>query len=221
LPPRCSPIASATPARGTTSPSAKHAAVATRKAIPKNLARRVARNGLADGNPAHDPHYVTKLNKVPLGDWYVVAGPPGIRLGSHPFTDVVDAVTAAQRKRRQTLGFEQDEERLKIFVRVADMDLKALRRSGDWRITGAWGSVFVNGPDGFHLSVETRAIGNGSFMEKAPEWETVKRRLHFCRYTGEGFLYLDRLPASDSESAAIRGVLGIPEIVIEKKREAA
>jgi hypothetical protein len=81
--------------------------------------------------------------------------------------------------------------------------------------------VFVNGPDGFHLSVETRAIGNGSFMEKAPEWETVKGRLHFCRHTGEGLLYLDRLPASDRESAAIRGVLGIPEIVIEKKREAA
>jgi hypothetical protein len=178
---------------------------------------------LADGNPPYDPQYVAKLTKVPPRDWYVIAGPPDTARGSHPFQDVIDAVTAAQHRRRQTLGFERDKERLTIFVRVADIDPKALRSpgSGDWRISGEWGSVFVNGPDGFHLSVETRMIGNGSFMEKAPEWETVKRRLHFCRHTGEGLLYLDRLPRSDKESTAIRSVLGIPEVVITKKQEAA
>ncbi len=51
----------------------------------------------------------------------------------------------------------------------------------DWRISGEWGSVFVDGEDGYHLSVETRIEGIGSFMTDAPTWDDVQRRLHFCR----------------------------------------
>ena len=86
----------------------------------------------------------------------------------------------------------------------------------DWRISGEWGSIFVNG-DGYHLSIETQILGSGSFMEKAPTWAEAKRKLEFASKRDplnpgagerEGCLYLDRLP-TPKEAVAICSVLGI------------
>jgi len=192
---------------------------------------------LADGNPPHDLKPLATVNDVPMEQWRVVKGPPGCIKVSEPnafspFAAVRDQIIDRQRSGRRTLGHDADHKRLKAFMVAADVPFKCevdylpkgwrsvLRRPAwaptatpsefsDWRISGEWGSVFVDGEDGYHLSVETRIEGTGSFMTDAPTWDDVQRRLHFCRAGGEGCLYLKGLP-TPKQAVAICAVLGIP-----------
>src|SRR5581483_9420678 len=191
---------------------------------------------LAGGNPPYDPYPLATANAVPLESWRIIKGPPGCinsKTGYHLFAFVCDQIMERQRARRRTLGHDADHKLLKRFMVAADIPFKSesidylpkgnksvLRRPAwsataepsqwsDWRISGEWGSVFVDGEDGYHLSIETRITGPGSFLEDAPEWDDVKQRLDFCRAKGEGLLYLKGLP-TPRQAIAICAVLGIP-----------
>jgi hypothetical protein len=148
---------------------------------------------------------------VPIQDWRIIHGPPGCidvkkPNALYPLASICEQVMERQHARRETLGFDEDHRRLKTFMVAADIPFKCeggidylpkgwksvLRRPAaspteepsqysDWRISGKWGSVFVHGEDGYHLSVETRIEGSGSFMTEAPLWNDVKRKLDFCR----------------------------------------
>jgi hypothetical protein len=35
-----------------------------------------------NGNPPHDPNHLRRITEVPLASWRIVAGPPGVEIGS-------------------------------------------------------------------------------------------------------------------------------------------
>jgi hypothetical protein len=59
---------------------------------------------LADGNPPFDPHLARKALDVPLRAWTVVAGPPGVSIGSRPYADLLDAFSEKRANRRVRRG---------------------------------------------------------------------------------------------------------------------
>lgn len=205
------------------------------------------REWIAAGNPPYDPRPLATVNDVPIEQWRIVAGPPGCinsKTGYHPFAFVCDQVMERQHSRRRVLDLEAEHKSLKRFMVAADIPFKSesidylpkgnksvLRRPAwsatatpsqwsDWRISGKFGSVFVDGDDGYLLTVETRDPSPGSFMANAPEWADVKRRLSFCRFGAEGFLYLAKLPTAQ-QATAICAVLGIPKNRTAKTAKAA
>jgi hypothetical protein len=55
---------------------------------------------LADGNPPFDPHLGRKALEVPLRAWTVIAGSPGVLVGSRPYADLLDALSEKRANRR-------------------------------------------------------------------------------------------------------------------------
>ena len=55
---------------------------------------------LADGNPPVDPQLARKALEVPLRAWTVIAGPPGVVIGSRPYVDLLDALSEKRADRR-------------------------------------------------------------------------------------------------------------------------
>jgi hypothetical protein len=51
------------------------------------------------GNSPFDPNHAVKINAVDLRDWRVVAGPPGVEIGSNPWRSVIDATERRNRRR--------------------------------------------------------------------------------------------------------------------------
>jgi hypothetical protein len=54
------------------------------------------------GFPAHDPNRVRKLTAVPLAEWRVVAGPPGLEIRSQIYAQFLN--TRPRRKRRKKVS---------------------------------------------------------------------------------------------------------------------
>jgi hypothetical protein len=56
------------------------------------------------GFPKHDPHHVRALTAVPLGAWKIVAGPPGSKIGSRYYADIVDRPLRPKLRRKRSVG---------------------------------------------------------------------------------------------------------------------
>jgi hypothetical protein len=102
-----------------------------------------------------------------------------------------------------------DREHLETMLTALDASPRALERPichgwvGDWQISGKTGHVMTDGR-GFVLYV--------SAGESKRLWNSIKKRLRFCRLTqdgdDEGCFCLDRLPTT-AESDSICGAVGI------------
>jgi hypothetical protein len=47
---------------------------------------------LVDGNPAPDPGFARKALDMPIRGWAVIAGPPGVEIGSRPYAELLDGI---------------------------------------------------------------------------------------------------------------------------------
>jgi hypothetical protein len=47
---------------------------------------------LVDGNPAPDPGFARKALDTPIRGWAVIAGPPGVEIGSRPYAELLDGI---------------------------------------------------------------------------------------------------------------------------------
>src|SRR6516225_6822868 len=65
------------------------------------------REGYDAGFPAYDPGYVRKLMDVPLAAWKVVAGPPGIEVGSQYYAPIIEAAERRRRRLARSKGAEE------------------------------------------------------------------------------------------------------------------
>ena len=56
------------------------------------------------GIPPHDPNEVRRLTAVPLDAWIIVAGPPGVAIGSRCLVQFVDRPRRVKRRRKASSG---------------------------------------------------------------------------------------------------------------------
>src|SRR5262245_37086151 len=56
------------------------------------------------GMPAYEPNYVRRITNRPLGAWRVVAGPPGVGIGSCPWQQFLDWRPRGKRRRKVSSG---------------------------------------------------------------------------------------------------------------------
>jgi predicted nucleic acid-binding Zn ribbon protein len=54
---------------------------------------------LVDGNPPHGPGFARKVLDMSIRGWVVIAGPPGVEIGSRPYAELLNAI-AEKRTRR-------------------------------------------------------------------------------------------------------------------------
>jgi hypothetical protein len=72
------------------------------------------------GNPPYDPNYVRRVTDAPLSAWRVVAGPPGIEIGSNPWAGIIAASDRIRAKR----AAKQEDGLPRESAKILDQDLR-------------------------------------------------------------------------------------------------
>jgi hypothetical protein len=113
---------------------------------------------LIDGNPPVDPHLARKALEVPIRAWTVIAGPPGVSIGSRPYADLLDALSEkrANRKVRGAAGKKGSKpQQIEGVDSQVSPRISADRQEAHYSLRELWdaeqGALAIRGSDGLLL----------------------------------------------------------------------
>ena len=159
---------------------------------------------LADGNPPFDPHLARKALDVPLRTGTVIAGPPGVSVGSRPYADLFDALSEkrANRKVRGASGKKGSKpQQIEGAKSVESPRISAARQEAHCSLRDLFdaelGALAIRGADGLLLPDQewNRRVSADEVVHFV-----AKAKVAGCLFTGD----IDKVPRQGLSSQGCR-----------------